>query len=38
MQNSMLRRALAAPALRCSPQFGLRARGAALFQAMARLN
>jgi hypothetical protein len=38
MQNSMLRRALAAPALRCSPRFGLRARGAALFQAMARLN
>jgi len=37
MQNGMFRRALAAPALRRSPRFGLRARGAALFQAMARL-
>lgn len=38
MQNGMFRRAVAAPALRRSPRFGLRARGAALFQAMARLN
>lgn len=38
MQNGMFRRALAAPALRRSPRFGLRARGAALFQVMARLN
>ena len=38
MQNGMFRRALAAPALRRSPRFGLRARGAALCQVMARLN
>lgn len=38
MQNGMLRRALAAPALRRTPRFGLRARGAALLQLIARLN
>ncbi|MFZ9315095.1 MAG: hypothetical protein ACO24G_07550 [Burkholderiaceae bacterium] len=38
MQNGMFRRALAAPALRRSPRFGLRARAAVLFKAMARLN
>jgi hypothetical protein len=38
MQNSMFRRAQAANALRRSTRFGTRARSAALFQAMARLN